>query len=48
MEFSEEAFKEATLLKDEGNKLLLEKKFALAAEKYSEAIEKQPHAIFYR
>jgi len=34
-------------LKDEGNELLKNGKYALAAEKYSEAIEIAPNAIFY-
>lgn len=37
----------ATALKDEGNSFLKESKYALAAEKYSEAIAIHPNAIFY-
>lgn len=37
----------ANALKDEGNKLLSNFKYALAAEKYTDAIELYPSAILY-
>lgn len=44
---SEETIKKANELKDEGNEFLKMHKYAQAAEKYSEAIELHPTAIFY-
>jgi tetratricopeptide (TPR) repeat protein len=37
----------ANALKDEGNKLLTSAKFALAAEKYTEALRYHQNAIYY-
>lgn len=34
-------------LKDEGNAFLVEHRYALAAEKYTEAIEILPNAVYY-
>ena len=42
-----EAYFAATSLKNEGNALLGQLKYGLAAEKYSEAIELCPHPVFY-
>ena len=42
-----EQIAEAEGLKDEGNEYLKRHKYSLAAEKYSQAIELYPTAIFY-
>jgi tetratricopeptide (TPR) repeat protein len=43
----QEIVAEANALKDQGNEYLNIFKYSLAAEKYSEAIELNPTAIFY-
>lgn len=43
----EETKKRAEALKEEGNQFLSHHKFHLAAEKYSEAIDLYPSAIYY-
>ena len=44
---SEETIAQANKLKDEGNAYLSAGRFAVAAEKYTQAIELYPTAIFY-
>ena len=46
-ELDPETIARANALKDEGNKLLTDGKFSHAAEKYTEAIELYPTAVFY-
>mmetsp|Transcript_22696 Transcript_22696/g.38393 ORF Transcript_22696/g.38393 Transcript_22696/m.38393 type:complete len:496 (+) Transcript_22696:77-1564(+) len=43
----DEVLAAANALKDEGNTFLMEKKYSSAAQKYSEAIEMRPTAVFY-
>jgi hypothetical protein len=43
LDLAEQALK----LKDEGNALLVEHRYALAAEKYTEAIDLMPTAVYY-
>ena len=42
-----ESAEKSLILKDEGNAYLKDGKFALAAEKYTEAIDAHPTAVLY-